>query len=133
MPKAREAVQKALALDDALPEVHALYGYIKTTYEWDWEGAERKFRRALQLNPNNVYVLELYSSICPYALRPVGCDLLGERLDFAIVIPGGNSHAHARFVHAFGSLGESNLQFDFLVGHFSEPKPWPRRRDRSDR
>ncbi len=61
IPRAREAVEKALALDDTLPEAHALYAHIKTFYEWDWEGAEREFRRALQLNPNNVYVLDVYS------------------------------------------------------------------------
>ena len=52
-PKARAAVSKALELDDSLAEAHAALAYTKLQYEWDWPGAEREFRRALELNPNS--------------------------------------------------------------------------------
>ncbi|MEA2692129.1 MAG: eukaryotic-like serine/threonine-protein kinase, partial [Acidobacteriota bacterium] len=52
MPKARAAVLKALALDDALPEAHASLGNILFDEDWDWAGGERELRRALELNPN---------------------------------------------------------------------------------
>ena len=44
MPKARAAAQKALAIDDTLPEAHAILG---DSYEssWDWATAESKMRR----------------------------------------------------------------------------------------
>ena len=51
-PKAKEAAQKALALDDTLAEAHTSLAFIKTVYEWDWQGAEREFKRAIELNPN---------------------------------------------------------------------------------
>ncbi len=51
MPKAEAAVQKALSLDDTLAEAHSALGYIKFTYDWDWPGAEREFRKAIALNP----------------------------------------------------------------------------------
>src|SRR6266853_3730169 len=51
MPKAREAAQRALALDDSLAAAHTSLAYVKTLYEFDWAGAEREFRRAIELNP----------------------------------------------------------------------------------
>jgi eukaryotic-like serine/threonine-protein kinase len=50
-PKAKEAAQKALEIDDSLAEAHASLGLIKSDYEWDWSGAEREFQRAIELNP----------------------------------------------------------------------------------
>jgi tetratricopeptide (TPR) repeat protein len=52
MPKAKAAAAKAIELDDALAEAHASMGYVKLNFDWDWPGAEREFRRALELNPS---------------------------------------------------------------------------------
>ena len=51
-PKARAAAEKSVQLDDRLAEAHASLAYIRAYYEWDWAGAEREFRRALDLSPN---------------------------------------------------------------------------------
>jgi len=51
LPRAKEAVEKALAMDDTLAEAHAALGSIRF-YAWDWSGAEREFKRAIELNPN---------------------------------------------------------------------------------
>jgi TolB-like protein/DNA-binding winged helix-turn-helix (wHTH) protein/Tfp pilus assembly protein PilF len=51
IPKARVAVQKALQMED-LAEAHATLGLIAENYDWDWPGAEKEFRRAIELNPN---------------------------------------------------------------------------------
>jgi len=51
-PKAKEAAQKALEIDDTLAEAHASLGLILTMYDWDWPGAEKEFQRAIELNPN---------------------------------------------------------------------------------
>jgi serine/threonine-protein kinase len=52
MPKARAAVTKALELDDTLAEAHTQRALIKMK-DWDWVGAEKEFRRALELNPKD--------------------------------------------------------------------------------
>src|SRR5467141_2563526 len=51
-PKAREAALKALEIDDTLPQAHTLLGLIKAFYDWDWSGAEKEHRRAIELNPS---------------------------------------------------------------------------------
>ena len=52
MGKAREAALKALSLDDNLPEAHASLGRILSVDDYDFAGAERELRRAIELNPN---------------------------------------------------------------------------------
>ncbi len=49
--KAREAATRALELDDTLAEAHTALAGIKKDYDWDRPGAEREFRRAIELNP----------------------------------------------------------------------------------
>ncbi len=61
MPKMRAATMKALELDDALPEAHTTLGRIKFYFDWDWAGAEKAFRRAIELNPNYPMVHFLYA------------------------------------------------------------------------
>ncbi len=49
-PKAKEAVTQALRIDDTLAEAHASLAKIDHLYDWDWEAAEREFKRAIELN-----------------------------------------------------------------------------------
>ena len=51
MPKAKTAALKAVALDDSLAEGHTSLAYVKLSYDWDLPGAEREFKRAIDLNP----------------------------------------------------------------------------------
>jgi TolB-like protein/DNA-binding winged helix-turn-helix (wHTH) protein/Tfp pilus assembly protein PilF len=50
--KARAAAQRALQLDERLPEAHTALAVIAQTYDWDWPTAEKEYKRAIQLNPN---------------------------------------------------------------------------------
>ena len=50
-PRAKEAAQRALEIDDTLSEAHTSLALIKTYYDWDWSGAEREFQRALETQP----------------------------------------------------------------------------------
>jgi len=60
MPKAKEAAQKALRIDDLLAEAHASLGMVHFWYDWDWSAAEKEFRRAIELNPGLASAHELY-------------------------------------------------------------------------
>ncbi len=51
-PKAKAAALKALELDDHLAESHEALASVLFWYEYDWPGAEREFRRAIELNEN---------------------------------------------------------------------------------
>lgn len=50
--RAKAAALKAVELDDALAEAHTSLAYEKDLYEWDWAGAEKEYRRAIELNPS---------------------------------------------------------------------------------
>ena len=50
-PRAKLAAQKAIEIDETLAEGHASLGWILFMYDWDWTGAEREFKRALELDP----------------------------------------------------------------------------------
>jgi len=49
-PKAKEAAMRALEIDNKLSEAYAALGTIRWG-DWDWEGAEREFLRAIELSP----------------------------------------------------------------------------------
>jgi serine/threonine-protein kinase len=54
-------VTKALELDQTLAEAHNILAFILSAYDWDWSGAEREYRRALELNPGLVEARSYYS------------------------------------------------------------------------
>ena len=60
-PKAKEAIAKALQLDNSLAEAHSTQAYILTYYDWDWTGAELEFQQALSINPNDATLRHRYS------------------------------------------------------------------------
>jgi TolB-like protein/DNA-binding winged helix-turn-helix (wHTH) protein/Tfp pilus assembly protein PilF len=51
MPKGRAAALKALQLDDTLAEAHTSLALIAENYDYDWQTAEKEFKRAIQLDP----------------------------------------------------------------------------------
>jgi TolB-like protein/Tfp pilus assembly protein PilF/class 3 adenylate cyclase len=61
IPKAKAAALKALEIDDGLAEAHTSLAFIKLNYDWDWSGAEKEFKRAIELNPNHDNAHHWYS------------------------------------------------------------------------
>ena len=49
LPKLEAAAQKALQLEDSLAEAHTSLGWARL-HNWDWPGAEKEFKRAIELN-----------------------------------------------------------------------------------
>ena len=53
MTAARAAADRAIALDPNLVDAQMIAGYISFMYDWDWGEADRRFKRALSLSPND--------------------------------------------------------------------------------
>ena len=49
--RAKQYARQALALDESLPSAHASLAWALFIYDWEWDGAEREFRRSIELNP----------------------------------------------------------------------------------
>jgi TolB-like protein/Tfp pilus assembly protein PilF/tRNA A-37 threonylcarbamoyl transferase component Bud32 len=60
-PKAREAVKKAMELDDSLSEGQTALGVLKMVYDRDWDGAKEAFERAIELNDGFMLAHSYYS------------------------------------------------------------------------
>jgi len=75
LPKTKSAAIEALRLDDTLAEAHIMLGVARGVGDLDWAGAEREFRRAMELNPASPIVRYYYGF---WLLRPTG------RLDEAL-------------------------------------------------
>jgi len=62
MPLAKAAAAKAVDLDDQLAEAHIALATVLLWYEYDWTGAERELKRALDLNPSSADAYGLYGN-----------------------------------------------------------------------
>jgi TolB-like protein/DNA-binding winged helix-turn-helix (wHTH) protein len=60
-PSMKEAALEAIELDDGDAEAHSWLAIEKLQYEWDWAGAEREFKRSLELNPSDSDVRHMYA------------------------------------------------------------------------
>ena len=61
LERARTAAEKAIALDEGLAEAHTSLAWVKFIYDWDWSGAGREFRRAIELNPRYATARQWYA------------------------------------------------------------------------
>jgi len=61
MAKAKAAAVKSIEMNEAVAETHTALGAIMERYDWDWPGAEKEFKRAIELNPNYAHARQEYS------------------------------------------------------------------------
>ena len=61
MSRAEELANKALEIDSTLAEALTTRASIKRSYYWDWEGAERDYKRALELDPSSSLTHGMYA------------------------------------------------------------------------
>jgi TolB-like protein/DNA-binding winged helix-turn-helix (wHTH) protein/Flp pilus assembly protein TadD len=59
--QSRAAAEKALAIDDTLGEAHTSLARIIWQHDWNWPGAEREFKRAIELDPGNAFAHRIYA------------------------------------------------------------------------
>jgi TolB-like protein/Tfp pilus assembly protein PilF/tRNA A-37 threonylcarbamoyl transferase component Bud32 len=67
-PKAKAEAERALQLDSSLAEAHTALAGAKAS-EFDWDGAEREYKRAIELKPNDANAHYFYANLC---LAPLG-------------------------------------------------------------
>ena len=67
--KAREAAEKALAIDQNVAEAHNALAMVKAQHEWDWDGADAAFRRAVEINPGSATAHQTYGEFLGFMGR----------------------------------------------------------------
>jgi tetratricopeptide (TPR) repeat protein len=65
-PKASAAAERALELDPTLARPHAVLGYNKMLYDWNFSGGEAEFRRAFELDPSDATAHQWFSETLSY-------------------------------------------------------------------
>ena len=60
-PQAEQASRKAIELDNNLAEAHVALAQMRRRYLWDWDGAEREYKRAIELNPGSATAHHWYA------------------------------------------------------------------------
>jgi len=68
-PPAKAAALKALSLDPLLSEAHSSLALVKSSYDWDWAGAEREYKRAIELSPSNAVAHHRYARFLSMVAR----------------------------------------------------------------
>ncbi|MGD9346314.1 MAG: protein kinase [Candidatus Aminicenantes bacterium] len=59
--KAKEALGRALELDDSLGDAYTSLGFVKMCFDWDWDAADKNFIRGIERNPKNAYAHGWYA------------------------------------------------------------------------
>jgi serine/threonine-protein kinase len=95
----------SLKLDPELGAAHCTLGYLKTVREFDWAGAEREFKLALELSPSSADAFDLYGRLCAalgrfdeaiaMVYRARELDPLAHRLDVATTLLRAGRHDEA--------------------------------------
>ena len=78
-PRAKAAAEKALELDPVLAEPMVTLARLRREYEWDWDGAERLYKRAIDLNPNYGAAHQSYAVHLATAGRPMDALAAAQR------------------------------------------------------
>lgn len=102
MPKAEEAVRKALEMDDTLSEAHDALGYVELLYRWDWRAAQQHLKRAIELNPGNALAQDHYANYLSALGRHAEAFTASER---------------ARELDPLSLLIQANSGLYFFMGH----------------
>lgn len=127
MPKAKAAALKALQLDGELAEAHTSLAVSLAWYDWDWQTAERAFKRALELNPNYSIGWHWYGSVLLSAQgrheEALAAELRALELEpFTLIYnlhPGWICYHARRYEEAVGYYRRTlELDEQFILAHF---------------
>lgn len=101
-PKALKAANRALSLDETLADAHVALAFVKGHYQYDWAVAEREFRRAIELEPNNAYAHLFYSNslLSPFGRHDAAISEIHKAIELDPLSSGIQSFAGRTFVWA---------------------------------
>jgi tetratricopeptide (TPR) repeat protein len=68
LASAREAAERAIAVDPLLPEGHAALGFA-LNLEWNWQRSEAEYKRAIELDPNSSTAHQWYAQLLRDMMR----------------------------------------------------------------
>jgi len=106
--KARAALQAALALEPDLPEVRASQAWYELRF-YDWDRAEKIFRDALAVAPDNVNVLHWLSHVLAFQGR---FDEALERARHAVEVDPGSRMMRTNLVYILVDAGQFEEAFE---------------------
>jgi serine/threonine protein kinase/tetratricopeptide (TPR) repeat protein len=69
LPMARDAAIRAIELDATIAEAHTSLAHFLYQFEWDFPAAEKEFRRAIEVNPNDPNAHQWYSNFLSVSKR----------------------------------------------------------------
>jgi TolB-like protein/DNA-binding winged helix-turn-helix (wHTH) protein/lipoprotein NlpI len=122
-PKSRDAANKAVALDDSLAEAHLAIAEVRFYQDWDFAGAEKEFKKTLDLNPNYSTGHQWYGEFLSLMARN---EESFRELQTALALDPLSAIIHLQFGNA---LREAR-QYDRALDQYREalkvdPKFWP--------
>ena len=68
-PAARSAAERALALDGSSAQALTVLADVRKFYEWDWNGAEAAYRRAIAIDPHSALAHHWYAQLLAMLAR----------------------------------------------------------------
>jgi serine/threonine-protein kinase len=87
--KAKDYVGRALSFDKDLGEAHVALGLVQLWYDWDWNDAEREFKRALELSPSYMSAYFFYALLLSNLDRQEeAVAMMGKAVDLDPLNPG---------------------------------------------
>jgi TolB-like protein/Flp pilus assembly protein TadD len=117
-PRAKEAAVRAIALDESLADAHAALAFALYRSEWDWAGAERHYRRALELNPSSEDARRGYGLF----LSAVGRhDPAIAQLKEALDLEPLSDRLKANLAGAYSRAGQFEPAFEIYRGLLAQP------------
>ncbi len=79
LPKMKEATVKSLSIDDEIAECHVSLARMQFWYEWDFKGADKEFKIAIDLNPNHAEAHEQYGMFLGITERKTDAELQAKK------------------------------------------------------
>jgi tetratricopeptide (TPR) repeat protein len=79
LPMAKDTALKALQLDPRLSEGHASLAFVLEEYDWDWAGAEKEYKRSVELSPSNPVAHSYYGRLLSSLARHLEAISEGKR------------------------------------------------------